>query len=277
MKKILIPINCTDLDNFAYDLAHKIAEKEGASIDVLSVISAPTNVSYDPEGNLKEDEGRDFSAFYKERDEKETQIKEWLADKPDVSTLKVKVGRVNEDILHYAKTQDVDLIVMGTEGAAGFKQTFMGSHAGYMVGHSPVPVLTLKCDRSDLDFKDILLVSDFEKVEKVDLGMIKNLQSAFDAKIHLLRVNTAGHFKPHRVIREHMVQFAELNDLQNVAFHIYGDESVEKGIVDFSDDNGISFVALGTHQRQGFSHLFKHSVSKDLVNHIYQPVLVFPI
>jgi nucleotide-binding universal stress UspA family protein len=184
---------------------------------------------------------------------------------------------VDEDILRYANNKHVDLIVMGTEGAAGFKETFMGSHAGYLVGHSSVPVLTLKCDRSDLDFKDILLVSDFEKVEEVDLGVVKNLQAAFDAKIHLLRVNTAGHFKAHSTIREHMVEFAELNDLQNVEFHIYGDDTVEKGIVHFSDENGISFVALGTHQRKGFGRLFKHSVSKDLVNHIYQPVLVFPI
>ncbi len=277
MKKILIPINCTDLDNFSYDLAHKISAKEGADIEVLSIISAPANVNFDPDGNIKEDEGKDFTSLFEKRDEKEKQIQEWLADKPDVSTLEVKVGRVNEDILRYAKNKEVDLIVMGTEGAAGFKETFMGSHAGYMVGHSPIPVLTLKCDRSDLDFKDILLVSDFEKVEKVDLEVVKSLQSAFDTKIHLLRVNTAGHFRSNQFIKEHMQQFAELNGLENVDFHIYCDDTVEKGIVHFSDENGISFVALGTHQRNGWSQLFKHSVSKDLVNHIYQPVLVYPI
>ena len=55
------------------------------------------------------------------------------------------------------------------------------------------------------------------------------------------------------------------------------DESVEKGIVNFSGETGIDFVAIGTHQRSGLSRLFKHSISEDIVNHVWQPILTFPV
>jgi nucleotide-binding universal stress UspA family protein len=58
---------------------------------------------------------------------------------------------------------------------------------------------------------------------------------------------------------------------------VYCDESVEQGIVNFCADTGIDFVTIGTHQRGSFSRLFKKSISNQVVNHIWQPVLTFPI
>ena len=275
MKKILIPTNSSALDDYVYDLAHKIAEKVNASLEVLSIIPAPANVLFDPEGNIKEDEGLDFSSLYKEKDLTEKRMQQWLANKPDVLTSNVKIGRVNDDILRYVKANNVDLIVMGTEVAVGLDDFLIDSHIEFLIRNSPVPVLTLKDDQSDLRLEHILLVSDFEKTEKLNLEIVKTIQSTFDATLNLLRVNTASDFKTHRSVKQHMQQYADLNDLKNVAFHIYGDDSVEEGILHFSDEYGINFVAIGTNQRKGLNRVLKRSLSKDLVNHLQQPVLVF--
>ena len=55
----------------------------------------------------------------------------------------VAEGRPLERILHVAKDQGVDLIVMGTHGHRGFMRALLGSVAETVVRLSPVPVLTV--------------------------------------------------------------------------------------------------------------------------------------
>jgi len=53
-------------------------------------------------------------------------------------------GSPARDIVDYATTNDVDLIVMGTHGRAGLDRWLLGSVAERVVRTSPVPVLTVR-------------------------------------------------------------------------------------------------------------------------------------
>jgi K+-sensing histidine kinase KdpD len=125
--------------------------------------------------------------------------------------------------------------------------------------------------------RNMVLVSDFARVEELDLTVLKTIQEAFDAQLHLLRVNTPKHFETDRKARWNMNNFAELNELKNVNIHLYSDETVEAGIVNFSTEYHIDIVALGTHQRGGLGRMFKHGISEEVVNHVMQPILTFPV
>lgn len=277
MKKILLPTDGSDLGNYAYDLAHRIAQPTEAEIHVFCVVPATVEAVFDSQGRIKDDEGEDHSELYRLREEWQAKLDAWVADKPDVTVAKVKIGRVEEDILTYVDEVDIDLLVMGTSGAYGVDEWLRGSHAQHISDRSKVPVLSLKCDRSGYVIKDLLLVSDFSETDAINLGVLKQVQQAFGARINLLRINTPRDFVPQRQIKLKMQAFAENNHLEDVAYHIYCDETVEKGIQNFSADTGIDFVAIGTHQRGGLSRLFKHSISAEVVNHIWAPILTFPV
>ncbi|HKK89156.1 MAG TPA: universal stress protein [Saprospiraceae bacterium] len=277
MNKILIPTDLSPLTDFAYALANKVASRMHADIEILSIVPAPAKALFDNEGNLKEDEGEDFSQWHKEKEELERKIRDWASDKKDITAIYVKIGRVDEDIVRYTKERDIDMIVMGTSGADGMEELLRGSHAQHIIRKASVPVLTLKCDRSDLILRDMLLVSDFKADEPLNLDIIKDLQSVFGTRINLLKVNTPRDFETNREVMQRMMHFATVNDLHNVQYHVYCDQSVEKGIANFSSDSGIDFVCIGTHQRSDISRLFNHSISEELVNHIFQPVLTFPV
>ncbi|MEZ4951058.1 MAG: universal stress protein [Saprospiraceae bacterium] len=276
MKKILLPVDGSQLGDFAYQMAQKIAEKTKASITVLSIVPAPAEAFFDADGNIKDDEGEDLSAFYKAKESLELQIQNWIADKPFIKDAIVKIGRVNKDIIQQANKGAFDLIVMGTSGAHGLDEWMRNSHTAKVVRNSVVPVLSLKCDRSELKINDILLVSDFENDEKLELGAVKKICNAFDAKIHLLKINTHKHFQSQRQMLPRMEAFAQRHALSNFEIHIYNDESVEKGIMHFSEDSGIDFVAMGHHHQKGLSRLFRHDISEDVVNHLWQPIMTFP-
>jgi nucleotide-binding universal stress UspA family protein len=47
-------------------------------------------------------------------------------------------------ILEYARSHNIDAIVMGTHGRSGFADLFMGAVAQHVVRRAPCPVLTLR-------------------------------------------------------------------------------------------------------------------------------------
>ena len=56
----------------------------------------------------------------------------------------VRYGQPYKEIVNYACSEDIDLIVIATHGRTGVSHMVMGSVAERVVRFSPVPVLTIK-------------------------------------------------------------------------------------------------------------------------------------
>lgn len=273
MNKILIPTDGSELADFAYDIAKQISAGTGADIHALSIIPAPGNVFFDREGNIKEDEGEDISELKQLAAKRLSELEEWKQDKPDVKVVTVHIGRIEEDILSYIRKNNIDLVVMGTKGATGLNEFLRSTHTAHVVKEASIPVLSLKCDRSNYKINDILFISDFHETERIDLSVVKTLQKVFQATLHLLKINTPGNFEPHRAVIENMRKFETMNGLANTQHHVYCDYSMEEGISHFSADTGMDFIVLETHKGKGLARLFRQDISLELVNHLWQPIL----
>ena len=276
MKKILVPTDCSDLSGYALTLAEKFARQSGAEIYALRVVPTPAEAIFNQQGELVEGEDFDVTTVASEQELATTNLANWI-EKSNIPVIPVvKAGNLTDQILHCVKREEIDLVVMGTHGLNGFRELIADSVTEQVVRRSSVPVLSLKCDRSDLEIKNIVLASSFENKATVKIGFIKELQEAFGAKIHLLRVNTSSNFETTRKLEERMKAFAGLNNLTNVDYHIYNDKDVEAGILHFTEDTGMDMISIGV-EPDSLAKLFGKHVSSALVNHVYHPVLTFKI
>ena len=69
-------------------------------------------------------------------------VKEHLKD-CCIFVAKVVPGDPGEQILHYIKSEEIDLVIMGTHGRKGLDKIIMGSVAERIVRSSPVPVMVV--------------------------------------------------------------------------------------------------------------------------------------
>lgn len=277
MKRILIPTDLSDLGDHAYSIANVLAEKTGAEICLFSVIPGPSNAFYCEDGHLKNDEGNDYSEWEAKKTERQSKLEEWAKDKKDIKSIHTDIGRVNDLIVSYAETNKIDMIVMGTQGLFGMDEVFKNSHTQYIMNHTKVPVISLKCNRADVSLNEIVLVSDFHDIKECPLGSLKAIAAAFDSKIVLLKIKTPHAKRTEEEIIRDMKAFVDINNLSNVDYYIYNDKSVEQGVSKFCMEKHIDLIALGTHQNTEFSKLFRNSVSDNFVNHLFHPILTFPI
>lgn len=277
MKKILLPTDFSDLGDFAYGVASKLAKDTNAEIVALSIVAGPPGAIYSLSGELTNNKGNDYSEWKKKLDASKSQLEFWVADKPEVTHNIACIGNVDDTILRISEVEDANLIVMGSEGLYQKPEWTKDSHAEYVTNHSDVPVLSLKRDRQNIDLKQIVLVGDFLMAEKINFDILKSIQEAYQSTLVLLKINTSSQIRTDEEVVADMEAFAKTNSLSNYVMRTFNDVSVESGIGKFTDENGIDLIAIGTHQGHGFSKLFRGSISDDVVNHLNHPILTFPI
>lgn len=277
MRNILVPTDFSEISRYALDLAQKIAHHTGAGIYLLKVVPAPAEAVYDANHNLVAGDAYDLKVVSEAQQADQQKLHDWGEEATYVTKAEARVGRLTEEIMSAIEREKIDLVVMATHGAHGLKEMITGSHTEHIVRNSPVPVLSLKCDRFDLDFNHIAIAGDFHRPVKQHLEVILDLQKAFDATLHLVKINTRRDFETSRAVKAHFDEFVGKNGLDKVEYHLYCDEDVEQGILHFSEDFGVDMITMGTHQRKGINHWINGSISEDVVNHLMRPILTYKI
>jgi nucleotide-binding universal stress UspA family protein len=182
------------------------------------------------------------------------------------------LGKTTDAILSFTESNQFDLIVMGTKGASGLKEKLSGSETQIISRKSKTPLLSLMCDRSDLQIRNILLVHNFSQPAKEDLNLMHKLIKAFDTKIHMLQITSGTVDLERAKVENEMIQFAELNGISNYQCHLINDKDVENGVIHFNQMINMDIVCIGTHGKGG---LFHQSATEKLINHLFKPIISF--
>ncbi len=277
MKNILVPVDFSEISAYGSDLAVKTATHLNAEIHFIHVITLPSHILLTKEGELFEDGDFDTSVPKKQKEEALVKIKSWANRFYPSATTCVCFGHVNEEVMRYAQQHQSSLIIMGTHTSLGLGELISSTHGEYIAMHSSIPVMTLKCDRSDMEVQKIMLAGSFKQDDIPHCEMALAMQQAFNAKLYLVRINTPGDFIPDGEAQKHMKAFADKHNLQQVEFAIYNDHTVEEGLMHFTAKENIDIIAIGSWQRTGINKLIKGCISSDLINHLYKPILTFQL
>ncbi|HYL65514.1 MAG TPA: universal stress protein [Candidatus Limnocylindrales bacterium] len=140
-KHILVPYDGSETAKRAFESALELAKLYNGDITIL------TCISIHPHFDLV------MSSAYLEtlKLQKEDAIKTIAELEPRLKELKISYKTevleaisITDVLLSYAKSHQVDLIVMGSRGLGGFKKLLLGSVASGVSQHSECPVLIVK-------------------------------------------------------------------------------------------------------------------------------------
>lgn len=276
MKKILVPTDFSPKAENALKVAAQLARSHNAEIYLLHMLELPL-VLVDPVsggGANQLPEALFFMKLAKKRF-KELMSRDYLKDIKVHET--VEFHQAFEGIMEISQKHNCDIIIMGSNGATGLKEIFIGSNAGKVVRNSTVPVLIIKNDHPEFRVSKIVFATDCNLKNKHTLNMAKNFAEKMDAGLHLVYINTANNFVIEDEAQKSLEDFVKGEDLKNYTLNIYNDVTVEKGVLNFSNSINADLIGISTHGRKGLDHFFNGSISEDLVNHANMPIITFKI
>ncbi|HET8839786.1 MAG TPA: universal stress protein [Flavobacteriaceae bacterium] len=275
MKRILVPTDFSDQAENALKVAAQLAKKYGSEIYLLHMLELPLQL-IDPSrsGSQNLPESMFFMKLAHQRFDE-------VMKRPYLEGVKVhetvEFHEAFEGIMEISQQHRCDLIIMGSNGATGLKEVFIGSNTEKVVRHSEIPVLVIKNENANFHVYEFIFATDFTSKMREPFSEAVNLARKLDAKIHLVYINTANKFKTSMYLENIMSEFVEGLEFQNYTLNVHNDDSIEKGIVNFAERKNANLIGISTHGRKGLAHLLNGSLSEDLVNHVNMPVITFKI
>jgi nucleotide-binding universal stress UspA family protein len=277
MKKIIVPIDFSEHSEYALQAAANLAKKNNAEVLALHMLEM-SDVLLTKSDSEQQQKAMFFLKLVEQKFET-------FLDKSYLKDIRVtpiiRHFKVFSELNDVAKENNADLIVMGSHGASGVKEFFVGSNTERVVRYADVPVLVIKNKISNIDFGTVVFVTNFdESCVKSYLKAVK-MFDVLGTKLKLLYVNLPNElFRSSVEIEKKIAEFlmkadGNLDKLNDVAYQ--ADYTVEQGVMNYSNKVGADLIAISTHGRTGISHFFAGSIGEDLVNHSSLPVITFKI
>src|SRR5690349_10207378 len=193
MKKIIVPTDFSDQAAHALKLAVDIAIRSKGEIILSHVVDLPilqdpliTNSLYVDDSIVKDSTAKAQKGFDK------------LMAKYSGTGVKIKTtveyGNTTMATLKLIETKKADLVVMGTKGATGLKEYFVGSNTEKIVRGSKAPVIAVPKASKIGSIKNIVFPNSLREENEELTLRVKALQDFFKAKLHIVFINTPGFF-----------------------------------------------------------------------------------
>ena len=272
MKNILVPTDFSPIANEACEYALKIAEKAKAEIHFLHIQFTPIDWV-----KLDKEKEKNYPDTLKQIGHANNELSKWKKRGEDLG-LKVRtfitydVGR--DEIIKHVSSYHHDFVVMGSHGASGARETFIGSTAQKIIRNAAAPVLVIKEKAPLFPMKNIVFASGFEEDMQDQFNQVVALADMMEANIHLLYVNTMYNFEETAKSEEKMETF--LKHCQRggtCTINIYNALDEESGIREFAQRQNADLIAITTHGKKGFLGFMSKSITESLVNHADTAVL----
>ncbi len=260
IRTILVPFDFSDCAMDALRVAGSIARRVGACIDVVHL--------YEP-----------MMDFHTENRRLREEIEDKMERIPQLPFLQgVELRKfllrqmALKEMFNNERLAGVDLIVMGTHGATGWKG-LVGSNTQRVVRLAPMPVLVIKHRIDMFEPRHVVYASNFTGTDVEKFDDFWPLLSLFNVELHLVKVNTPQHFERSDDTHRAIDAFVQRYGLERFTATIYNDMSVEQGILSFAQGIDADLIAMATHGRKGFFQVVNGSLTEDIVNRTAFPVL----
>ncbi len=273
--KILVPIDFSVCSEHALTYAFCLADKIDATIEILHVaifdnppLDYPSFVAVATDEKIKLARAKMKESLEQVR----KSLGERLDHLPSIET-DIEVGIPDTKIVEVALRDDVDLIIMGTQGENSIWDKFLGSTTADVLKYAPCPVLVIP---EKTRFKEDMVIgyaTNFADEDPFEIWKASKLLQPFQAKVIAVHLNDKKTYLEER-IDEMEAFFAENAPTIDISFHCIFAENMAEDLNVFIDHHNISTMVMYKPKRGFFERLFHKSFTKKMAMKTEVPLLI---
>lgn len=273
--KILVPIDFSTCSKNALEFALQLADKIKADLQVLTVINFyggdMENTAFAAEViEERTEQARIHLIKFIQNATKD--VREALDGSPSIQR-NIEIGSVQANICDVAKKEEVDYIVMGTQGENSTFDKYLGSVASNVLKNAPCPVMVIP-ENAELE-KNIKLgyATDFLDADPFEIWKVVRLFQPFQPDVKCIHFNEKQTYNEDK-IKELKTYFSETAPELNVEYFSLPVEDKVKDMNDFVENENINMLVMYKPKRSFFESLFHKSYTQKMAKHIHIPLMV---
>lgn len=275
MKNILIPVDFSSFSYNALNAGIKVAKKINANIHLLHVVTEfSDSISNSFESNIKENLKLNIGEWAMVLLE---EMKSTVQNQDIKCRVKCVYDKFIPGIEHALREENYELLIIGSHGASGKEEWFIGSNAQKIIRKIHKNVLIIKQPVLELEFSKVVYVTGLSIKDKGTFARFLKFLEPYQVKeVHILTVNTIGYLaKSDFQVRDFFEDFKSVSDNQNITTHFYPDFTVEAGVRHFAEEFDMELIGISNTERHPVKRIFFGSNVELIVNHSNVPVLSF--
>lgn len=277
MKKILLPTDFSENSYNAISYAIKLFQNEEC---VFYLLNTYTPVLYDSEYLTYNSPHLSLENIYHDNSlEGLEKIEKRIRGNLNNSLHKIEklssFSLLNEAIRHQVKTKNIDLIIMGTQGATGALQILFGTHTIHAIKRATCPLLAIPSEFIYKQPRNILFPTDFDINYTQDhLYILKSIVEKNEAVVNILNVSFGYPLDQRQEKARNLL--AEF--LKDTPHHFYSIEhdTVTKGIYQFQKEHEVDMMVMISNKHSFFENLLFRPVINEIGFQLKTPLLVIP-
>lgn len=267
ISSILVPVDFSDTSINAINTAIEIAKRQNVSIELVNVIE--TSPLYGVENTGIANVASIARSLLES-------LMNSILRYPNIEcSYKVFEGSVADTICSHAAQNQISLIVMGTHGASGFRELFLGSNAYAVLKKAPCPVMTIPNTGKWRNFNKILFpVRPVENaLDKYDFvsGIIKKN----DAELNVLGFKNTMDKADLKIIDALILELKQklLDDEVKASISYYTGDDFITAFWDYQKHISPDLIVITANFDNSFKNMFISPFTQQVVNHAKVPVL----
>jgi nucleotide-binding universal stress UspA family protein len=272
MKKILFPTDFSEVANNAFVHALGLAKLVHGELILLHTYELPIiDNQFAPQNYQVLFDSLELSNFEKFKDE--VPKLRAIAEAHHFENIKMSHMILDGDLLfnikEIIKKDKIDYVVMGTSGASGWKEAFLGTNTGEAIVNLSVPVLSVPKDCEFNKIEIIGFTTRYREKDKEALKQVLKIAKSAGAKVKCLYVKTKVTDNTEATFDDWKEQFKN----EPVTFFILPNEDIKESISDFIAHQEIDVLAMLTYKRSFFESLFTSSFTEKMSYNSEVPIL----
>lgn len=276
MITILFPTDFSKNAIHASLYAGMIARGMNAHLILLNVYSIPMateyQIPYDVDGFLKisqEAAEENLKVFAKE-----------LINATGISHNKISqitdYGQTSDSIVKIAKSENVDLIMMGTKGVSNMLDKWLGTNAQNVLESASCPVWVIP-DNAPLNYPKIFMyAADFKEDDILATHKVLEIAKPLGATCKVIHIHDYYEAITNLIVKAKVTELnLEFEDEEQVSIHNINREEVYEGLKTYVRKHKPDVLALAVYHKSFLSKIFEKSISEHFVQEGNIPLLTF--
>jgi nucleotide-binding universal stress UspA family protein len=278
MKNILVPTDFSPTAELGLKLAVEIAQRCGATINVVNFTKHPYGPTFSATGDVmtKVDPEEDFMTIEYLKSAKEKL--DLMVQQYQQSNFSMQVAIVDNEfkdgIDEYLKSENIDLIVMGTSGEENSKEIFTGNHTEQTIRVSTCPVISIRDGFDISQFKNMVVGAMIITDNKLADGLqtLKDLADCFDSHIHLVHVRDNSS-DPTLMLDQYFSQIANIAGIKRFTVRVLEGDDKAEVLSNYAHEVNAGVIAVIKNSKEGIFRIFSNRLSKRLLKEEGGPVV----
>jgi nucleotide-binding universal stress UspA family protein len=262
-RKIAVATDFATASAHAVTLATALAKRCGAELTVVNVVE-PAAYSHI---------GAETAALERLARGTLDAVVARVRDDLPAARAELRVGRPAEELVAFAESNQIDLLVTGTHGRTTVDRWIVGSVAQALIRTCRTPVLTVHSAATP--FRRLLVATDLGPSSKRSVELATELAAAFEAWVTLLHTSAedtpAGGLKDVQGRLEEIAAVVRAQGARCDVVSRHGQTWSE--IADEAATGSYDLVVVGTHDRSPLARWLLGSVALQVVRSALPPVL----